>query len=671
MVLDDIDLANKQLLWENFVATGRLTNTLKKEIADSWKRCYKMKVDPYDGFGHLPLTKIEFANLLAKKKVLLDVARPLMEKLYRFVAGSGFLVMLSDEDGFIMDVLGDKDSFWEAEKLGFAKGVNWSEEQVGTNAIGTAIKLGRPIQVSGAEHYCIKHHKWTCSAAPIFDSDGKMTGILNISGPCQESHLHTLGMAVSAAEAITVQMRIQHKNHELNIINSRMQNVFENMSDGVIILDKYGVIRQINPAAEKILERSAAKVEKLSISEVIPVTAKTLEMVNLGKDYDDVEVTIQTEHGAVCCVVSGKPIYDERGQVSGGVIIINPIKKIKNLVNRYSGAHATFHFQDIIGQDRRFLQAIQIALAAADKSSNVLLQGESGTGKELFAQSIHNSSSRAHGPFVAVNCGAIPRELLSSELFGYVEGAFTGAKRGGRPGKFELASGGTLLLDEIGEMPLGKQVSLLRAIQEKEITRVGDNKVIPVDVRIICATNKNLQKEVEKGNFRQDLYYRLNVISITLPPLRERTEDIALLFNHFLKDICQKLEIIPPEVDITVWKYLMQYDWPGNVRELQNVVERIINVTNGKKITPEYLPAELLNKNSICLPKQSYISTQEFTFSVGEEREKKKRAYYDLEKQEIINLLGQYGGNISRIAKEMGISRNTLYRKLKKYDITL
>jgi len=259
--------------------------------------------------------------------------------------------------------------------------------------------------------------------------------------------------------------------------------------------------------------------------------------------------------------------------------------------------------------------------------------------------------------------------LLGSELFGYVEGAFTGARRGGRTGKFELASGGTLFLDEIGEMPLGKQVSLLRAVQEKEITRIGDDKIIPVDVRIICATNKDLKTEVEKGNFRQDLYYRLNVIKIRLPSLRERREDIPLQFGYFLEQMSEKMEMQIPRVEPEVIDYLRSYDWPGNVRELQNVVERMINISNGQAITIDHLPNEILQYSSDLNDVPGMEMSSEVSVSMQRERQKELRTR--MEQQEIIRLISKHGGNISRVAQEMGISRNTIYRKMKRYGIDI
>ncbi|MGE4587913.1 MAG: sigma-54-dependent Fis family transcriptional regulator [Mangrovibacterium sp.] len=624
-------------------------------------------MDAYDGTTHLILEDDELAALVEERRDLVNMATPLMEKIYKFVAGSGFLVMLTDERGYILEVRGDQQTLNDAQQLKFIKGAAWTEKQVGTNAIGTAIYEKCPLQVSASEHYCFKHHHWTCSAAPIFDEHGEMIGILDMSGPSGKTHQHTLGIVVSAVEAIMFQMRMQQKNREMTIVSDRIRNVFMTMSDGVIVLNKKGNIVQVNPVVAKLLGNSPQHFENLSIYNILPHSSRTRVMLDTGHDYNDVEIIMQGTNGLIPCVASGKPIHDERGMIEGGMIVFNPLNKISKLVNRFSGAQASFQFEDIVGKSRHLQEAVQIGCLAAGKNSNVLLQGESGTGKELFAQAIHNRSLRRKGPFVALNCGAIPRELLGSELFGYVEGAFTGARRGGRPGKFELASGGTLFLDEIGEMPLDSQVALLRAIQERVICRIGDDKYIPVDVRIICATNRNLRLEVEKGNFRQDLYYRLNVISIVLPPLRERREDIPVLFNYFLEQISRKLQMPVPPVNLQVMGYLIQYDWPGNVRELQNIVERMINISNGKELTWELLPQEIIGPPDIQ-PEICSLEGKTDT-SASLEREKKKKVFADLEKKEIINLLSKHGGNISRVALDMGVSRNTIYRKMKRYHI--
>jgi len=655
--------------WHIFIKNGDVSLiSVSPDIAESWQRCYNHGVNPYDGTCYRFLAKEEISYILEKHQDFIDIARPFMHRLYEFVKGSGFIVMLTDERGYIIEAFGDECTLNMATTLNFVKGASWIEEEVGTNAIGTALVLKKPIQTSGAEHYCQKHHGWTCSASPIFDNKGHLMGILDLSGPVDAAHLHTLGMVVAAAEAIMDQMRINEKNRQLIVANNKMTDVFLNISDGVIVINDQSVIVQINPVAEEIIGKSALELVGDSIQNVLGRGVPAVEKALKRKEgYNDREVMLDTINGRLHCLSSGMPIIDDKGNVTDVVILLRPIENVQKLVNRFSGAQAAFHFRDIIGNSHQMKEAVRIAALAATGNSSVLLEGESGTGKEMFAQAIHNRSARRRGPFVAVNCGAIPRELIASELFGYAEGAFTGAKRGGRPGKLELAAGGTLFLGEIGEMPLEQQVALLRVLQDKKISRIGDDKVILVDFRVICATNKILFEEVEKGGFRQDLYYRLNVVAISVPPLREHREDIPLLFEHFIERIRREWGNDIIHVDPQVMKYLLNYRWPGNVRELQNVVERLASIAEDGHICVENLPATIYQKDEKLLPKEPSSTAQ--TVKVCSEREKRKQFMAEHECNEILNLLARHGGNISEVAREMEVSRNTIYRKMKLYNI--
>ncbi|MDD3364123.1 MAG: sigma-54-dependent Fis family transcriptional regulator [Syntrophomonas sp.] len=655
--------------WQTFIVDGKPGDcSVTPEIVESWQRCYEAGVDPYDGTCYHFLNQTKLADLLAKRQDFIDIARPFMLKLFEFVKDSGFIVILTDERGYIMEIFGDEDTLDQAQGIHFIKGADWTEESVGTNAIGTAVVLKRPIQTSGAEHYCQKHHAWTCSASPIFNMNGQMIGILDMSGPSNKTHLHTLGMVVAAVEAIKDQIRIQKKNRELTIANDRLTDIFQTMSDGVMIIDKQGVVIQINPVAEQIIGRPSEELMGKAIKEIVGREVHGVEKVlKRQESFSDSELMVDTIDGRIHCLSSGMPLFDDEGVVSGAVILVRPMEKVQKLVNRFSGAQAIFHFNDVIGDSREMTEVVRVASLAASGSSNILLEGESGTGKEVLAQAIHNRSVRRKGPFVAVNCGAIPRELIGSELFGYSEGAFTGAKRGGRPGKFELAAGGTLFLDEIGEMPLEQQVALLRVLQDKKITRIGDDKIIPVDFRVICATNKNILEEINKGNFRQDLYYRINVVAITLPPLRNHPEDIPTLVDHFMELIGRESGRKVMKVDQEVMEYLKEYDWPGNVRELQNVVERIISMSENGLIHLEHLPPSILRLHRDFFHKEPSAITR--AVRVYSEREKRKQLLAENECQEMLKLLTKHGGNISEVAKEMEVSRNTIYRKMRQYAI--
>jgi len=311
-------------------------------------------------------------------------------------------------------------------------------------------------------------------------------------------------------------------------------------------------------------------------------------------------------------------------------------------------------------------KTIEKARSCSRGNSIVLLTGESGTGKELFAQSIHNASPRNHGPFIAVNCGAIPRDLVQSELFGYADGAYTGARSGGAPGKFELADGGTLLLDEIGEMPLEAQASLLRVLQESEVVRIGSAKPIKLNVRVIAATNCDLVKMVEMSSFRRDLYYRLNVISLNVSPLRERKIDIRKLVYFFAGRICNNLKRISPEFSPEALDLLTSYHWPGNVRELENIIERVINLVSGLTIDVDDLPDELVHSGNHVT---SIIDSNNRIGKVSISRS--NVSLESQEKKHIIYVMAINNGNIRKTSQELGISRPSLYNKLKKWEIDI
>lgn len=328
-------------------------------------------------------------------------------------------------------------------------------------------------------------------------------------------------------------------------------------------------------------------------------------------------------------------------------------KQYRKSLERLTNNQAIYTFDKIIGIDKNFVKTIEYAKTASDCGSTVLITGESGTGKEIFAQSIHNNSSRRDMHFIAVNCGAIPSNLIEAELFGYEEGAFTGAKKSGNIGKFEAANGGTIFLDEIGEMSLEMQVRLLRVIEEGVISRIGSSNQIPVDFRIIAATNKDLRIEVKRGNFRKDLFYRINVIPIYLPALRERKDDIPILVDYYMNKICKKTNKEKQIINKTLMGKLLEYDWPGNIRELQNIIERMVNTGN--------IPEEIFNHLKFNIIDRENVTEESIKF--------KDMRLDTMEKNHILTVLKSYGGNVTLAASALGIGRNTLYRKMKKYCI--
>jgi transcriptional regulator with PAS, ATPase and Fis domain len=373
-------------------------------------------------------------------------------------------------------------------------------------------------------------------------------------------------------------------------------------------------------------------------------------------------------------ILTCNPIYSPSIGIIGKILVLNEIKRAKTLVTKMVGAKANFEFGNIIGKNKKFLKAVQQAQIASNSNSNILLLGESGTGKDVFAQAIHNASERAKKPFVAINCAAIPRDLIASELFGYEEGAFTGSVRGGKNGKFELADGGTIFLDEIAEIPLETQAVLLRVLEDKTISRLGSSFVRSVNVRIIAATNKNLHDEVQKRRFREDLYYRLNILSIHLVPLRERSDDIPLLLDHFLKNFRSIIGKKIVKIDPRVFEFLYSYNWPGNIREFQNVVERMVHYARGNELTIDLIPEEILYY--VKADNRKDTPTFEATISTLEAKRDLTSSFNNIrllhEQKERDFIIKMLNLDVKKkvLALEMGISRTTLYRMIKRYKIS-
>lgn len=634
--------------WVQLVKEGSINEAIVRPvIAESWKRCLTAEINPRAKTPTFDYTR--HSEILSKEKnTLLQIALPVMNDLYQLVRGSGFVVVLADEEGYILETIGDEDVLENAKKGILVKGSNWGEELVGTNAIGTVLRTEQSLQVFAAEHYWVGSHEWTCSAAPIRNPVGEIAGVLNMSGTFEKVHPHTLGMVVAAANAIENHLRINVTMEKLAIANEYKNTIIEAMAEGILTVDHQGRLTQMNTKGRRILELPNEEYFGRTVAEFLGVNHPLVEIILNGHSRVDEEIYMETSSGKIHCTVTCQTIKTE-GKHVGVVAILREIKNIRQLVHKMVGAEAKFTFDDLIGTSSAFQNIVDNARIAAASISNVLLLGESGTGKELFAQAMHNASIRRRGPFVAVNCAALPRELVGSELFGYTEGAFTGAKRGGSPGKFELADGGTLFLDEIGEMPLEMQAFLLRALQEKQITRIGGQKVIPVDVRVIAATNKNLWDEIGKGTFRQDLFFRLNVFAITVLPLRERKDDILVLVNFFLHKLGKRLGKQVQTIDSYAMEKLSSYSWPGNVRELENVMERAINLSRGKIIMPESFPEYIIGDRI----------KQETDLGMLKENEREL----------ILSYLEKCNGNLSSVAKKLGISRPTLYSKLKNYNI--
>jgi PAS domain S-box-containing protein len=574
------------------------------------------------------------------------------------IRGSGFRVDLVDKDGYFLKIISDMEILEESKKLGSVIGANRSELIAGTNGIGIALSTGKPIQILGPEHYNIYHHNWTCSTAPIHDPSGNIIGAVNMSGNYRLLHKHTLGMVVGISNAIESALVTEKKVYELSTTNRFLKTIIESINDGLVILDKEGKITHLNSIAGGILGKEPPDAIGEPINKLIKTNFSLFDILNNRKGYLEKEITI-TPFGSkesFQYLLTEKLVEDYEGKSQGIMALFKEMRKVHRLVGGIIGAKARFNFSDIIGNNKKLKRAVNLAKTASVSSCKILIQGESGTGKEIFAQAIHNNSNRRDKPFIAINCAAIPRDLVESELFGYEEGAFTGAKRGGRPGKFELAEGGTLFLDEIESMPLESQPKLLRVIESNQLMRIGGNKIITTDTRIISSTNQDLLLTVKKGNFREDLLYRINTVTVDIPPLRERKDDIPILTKYICNKIGSRLGKNKIKIYKQALKSLCNYNWPGNIRELENVLESAI----------------LLSKENIIKINDIPESVKCFkTYNLNiEQIEKKDNFLVDIEKEVILKALKEAKGNISKASKVLGIDRSTLYRKMKRYELS-
>ena len=655
-----------QHAWEHFVIGDDQSydySFIRPVIYESWLRSRRYNVNPFKKITSI-LSEEEIEKRTNENSQLIRTVRPYMERLYSIVEGSGYFLLLSDRDGYVLDLIGDKEIIEQAKESMLIVGANRAEHTAGTNAIGTCLAIQAPIQTWNGEHYVTSHRNYSCSSGPIFDEEGNLLGCLNITGRNTEIHTHTLGMILSAVDGITKELKIRKAYNEIKSMSAQRSSILESVTSGLILLNEKDQVIQMNGNAQRMLHLNGQNVIGMNINSMIHLDEPDhiYKFYDLKTPFSDKETNVffpGKNAAPVKFRISVNFVGEDSLHNRGTVIRLEEGKYINRLVNKVGGFKASYTFDSMIGSSAAAQKLISDCERAANSSSNVLILGESGTGKELAAQSIHNGNSFSDGPFVAINCAALPKSLIESELFGYEKGAFTGASKEGNPGKFELAAGGTIFLDEIGDMPLDVQASLLRVIQTREIVRIGAKHPKKINVRIIAATNRNLIDEVEAKTFRQDLYYRLNVLTIHMPPLRDRDNDVCELADYFAKTLNNpqnKTMRISPEV----YPILKAYSWPGNIRELENVIERAINITDSDEIRPEHLPVHILRKTpAVISPSVSAAAVM-----AQSPLDYKSNGY-----QLIKSSLERTNGNIKYAAELLGISRRTLYRKMEKYGI--
>ncbi len=653
-LLWDYEERAKQTLTEWYKITTDIdsvdASVVTPEIKDSWIRSKRYGLDPFQKVQQRVLTTKELQDLSKENETLISSSVSFMENLNRFV-DENFIVSLFDNQAIILVITGTDEVLKFIHERYITEGASWSEREAGTNGAGLVVETHRPVHIHATQHYCKFYHSYSSYGAPIFDPKGNFIGGICLTSKYYRTRNSFLGMTVSTAKAIENELRVQRALAESHLASSFQKTVISSIPEAIIAIDNQGFITLVNDSAQRMFSFQFKRIEGKHIRSVFGVpNERFLNLLNRSEALTDAEVRITTNNQANDYTLTCNPILSLDGEMIGKILIFNEIKRAKTLVSKMIGARASLRFEDICGSNPRFLETINQAKMVSQSNSSILLLGKSGTGKDIISQAIHNASPRKNAPYVAINCAAIPRDLIASELFGHMEGSFTGSRKGGSQGKFELADGGTIFLDEIAEMSLELQAVLLRVIEDKSIIRIGGEKVKPVDVRIIAATNKDLREEILKGTFREDLFYRLNVFTIQMVPLSERMDDIPLLIDLFVRKSALTMGKTIKKIDDEIIQKFMNYSWPGNVRELQNVIERMMNYVTTDELTADLIPAEILQNQQT--PEVSYDmeSMKDIEFQIL-----KKMVTMGLSKKEM--------------AQKMKIARSSLYRKLKNHNL--
>ena len=632
-------------LWERFLLGRELSPHVVRDVIEgSWVRCQSAGVDPQRSQAAPPLPEEALLALQHGHRDLIGASVPIMKQVRDFLAESGTIMILGDPTGTILESEGDPATLDEAWSIRLVTGANWNERACGTNAIGTALSVGNSVQVHAAEHFCSGIKPWTCSATVIRDPiDGEVLGVLDVSGQKNSFTRHCLSLAVLAASRIEVELARREEEQRYHLVAAGLGRA---ATGGLMFFDRKGRLVEMDTEAARSLRAMGVPEESALRGRVNTFDARLAAQAA----RTPLPEWLRPEWV--------RPILRGGDRLGTIVTLPEPLRwgrAQRGVSHRSSTANATRaergSLAQIVGRNELLRQALEKAQLLAEVNVPVLLLGETGVGKERFARVIHECGRRKHGPFVTLNCGGLPRDILASELFGYVEGAFTGARRSGMVGKIEAAAGGTLFLDEIGEMPVDLQPYFLRVLEGGEVYPLGDSRPRKVEFRLVAATNKDLRAEVNAHRFRMDLFYRVAVTALRIPSLRERSEDIPSLIEHFAQEVSQRHGVSMKRFESVVLSALCAYEWPGNVRELRNVVEGLVLMATGDTISISDLPAELTSSRWAPVAPAGVMDLE------------------SAERDAIAGAVTACHGNLTLAARQLRISKSTLYIKVKKYGL--
>jgi transcriptional regulator of acetoin/glycerol metabolism len=622
--------------WERFIADGVVPASvpIRAFALERWLAARQRGIDPFLEQAPLSRARDELSRVLEEDDFAL-AGRRVLDDMKDVLAGGGHVLLLSDAAGQVLHAVGDREVNDSLCRVNAKPGGVWAEEVVGPNGVGTALSSRTPVVVFGAEHFCKNWHEWVCYGAPVKDPlSAEVLGVVTVAGVAERATTNQMPFAISVGHSIEYLLAESRRYWRQRLVDAYDRAERRWPLDAVAAFDAGGHLVAANGRWRDVEERLGAE-RCLWIRE-----QAIAEFLKTPSAKQDVRVNLPVSEARVVVVNS----VQAENRIAGVVVVLERHGVFSTAATGDPKLGPAF--EQLIGRDPEFRRTLRIAARAAASDESVLITGATGTGKELVAAAIHRSSRRANKPLMCVNCAALARELIESELFGYESGAFTGARREGKPGRFELADGGTLFLDEIGELPLDVQAKLLRVLEEGAVFRVGGSRPRPIDVRIVAATNRDLVHALAKGEFRSDLFYRLDVIKIELPPLRTRGADILDLARSFVETMCQQSGRTPLRLTPEVEELFLRYSWPGNVRELRNVVARLVALVDDDVVTVEDLPPTLRGGPEWIAPLPESL--------------------HAIEDDLIRRSVEAHVGNISEAARQLGIDRSTIYRRLRR-----
>ncbi|MDR2368769.1 MAG: sigma 54-interacting transcriptional regulator [Deltaproteobacteria bacterium] len=632
-----------------FIETGAIDPVVRPEIAESWVRASRY-LDPVKP-AVIHMSEKEMQDCHTKNALLIKCGSYVMDSIYKIMSDHSTMMHISDKNANILAV---NDDYSKAiiSRDAISPGARFAEDKLGTNSLCLSYIHDKDMLVHGAEHFFVYQHNVTCTTSLIRNVKNEVIGGITLTFNIDVYHDLLITISKIAARMI-----------EKEIVKHTFSNVLEltinNSIESIIVTDSNLKIVTANTKFLNLLGIKADDVTDLDISKLIP-EINFHEDINSILNSDVQEVTLYHNNRQYQLTFHAKLAYND-DSFDYLIFFFQEITSMIDLSRRFSGKYNYHTFSDIITKDPSMVKLIVDCKRIASLDVPILITGSSGTGKELFAQSIHSYGNRADKPFIAVNCAALPSNLIESELFGYDKGAFTGAQMG-KPGKFELADGGTIFLDEIGELPLDVQAKILRILDDYKVSRIGSAKEKLLNVRVIAATNRDLEEEVLKKNFRLDLFYRLNVLNTYIPPLIQRQGDVRILSYHFLNKLNEKNYPNPKKyISEETIDYLNKYHWPGNIRQLQNTITRAYYLSEDEVIDSKYF--------TLSLPLRNLEPGDGNWGQEAQERTDSQRMDKSSERRLIESALRQHDGQVGPASESINMPVSSFYRKIKKYNI--